>query len=260
MSTEELLKDKVVNKFKKEQERVICESIVSITNDRSYNKYFHSREMLRDRICSSSRWEVTAYGFANRSDFRYDEEHKEITYTNNQIMKKGDGYITNGTKIANDHARKCREDLKALLKLEALIDRLYLEHKDEIDTKLAEHDKFKGIFVRPLNGPVDDEKKRLDDFIKSYGNVGLELLIKWLNRLNEPSINIKTLVREYINDVNVAKEYFVTTNNEAYRNSITYNRPFEGLVLSIISTYHPRGRAFNDAFNDEKIQRNTIRR
>ena len=264
MTTEDLLSHKVRNKFQKDQEKIINDEIVSIylkehEGDRSINKYFHARNMLRERICANSRWEVTSFGFENRSDFSYNEETKEITYTSNRIMKRGDGFITNGTKIADDHERKCKEDLKALLKAEELINKLYLEHQEEIDKKLREHDKFNGVFVRPLNGPVNDEKKRIEDFIKDYGEIGLGVLIKWLNRLNEPSTNIKTLVKDFINDITTAKEYFVVTDNQAYRNSIIYSRPFEGLIMSLLSTYHPRGRVFNDTYNSLTIPNNTIR-
>ena len=85
-----------------------------------------------------------------------------------------------------------------------------------------------------------------ESYLKYYGPLGKQLLIKWLNALNSTETTAQLRLDEFCTDVDDAKMYF----EENPSRKIPYLS--FGLVLaSELESYSPKGRYFRHLYKDK---------
>jgi len=204
------------------------------------NDVFTHHNELVSIISNNQRWEPFTNGYLTRTDYKYDDNQKEITFTTHRIIKQKDKYISDSTDISTEHLNNHIGDFTALAKVDDIIYNYYLKDKEQIDRNVNSVEAYQNPKQQYIEDRIKQQKEQNDLYFKSYGPIGRELLIKWLNRLNDDT-SIEELVSEFKNDVNLAKIYLEKEHNPNYRQS-QYNRlDMADILLKILETYSPRG-------------------
>jgi hypothetical protein len=246
-----LMRDRILNRKDRIRRTSIKQMIINnYLNDNPYDrsiyKYFHIKHALENKICSDDIWEVTKDGFEARTNFGYDYDNEEITFIRHRIVKKGNHYNTNGTDLANRHLEGNREYLDQLLKVQRIIDSYYEMYKEGIEKELAKEDKARE--KRLIESSVAYDIKRTKKFILRYGDMGIALLTKWLNKLNDPNRTIEELLEEYLSDTNNAKIYYEAKGDKLYLEGKELGLEFEKELSKELEKYSPRGAKLKFAY------------
>jgi hypothetical protein len=202
---------------------------------------------LKDKICYRNIWEATKDGFENRSNYRYDEEAKEIKFDRNIIFVNKERCFTNDTVLANTHLHNNISWFSLLIDINKSIDQAIKPFEKLIKEQLEDitKDYCSEQYIKKSTYYSDLFVKK---FISDYGKLGRQLLIKWLNRLNDSSISDEELADEYLNDMNNARIIFESCNNQKYPNGMEQGVQFDYILLRVIEKYCPRGRHFGSTY------------
>ena len=238
----EFLKDQRLDRQERIKRREIKQMILNNCRnddpqDRSINRYFHMRNDIVKQICSDNYWEETREGFETRTDFAFDYDNVEIVFVRHQIIKQGDQYTTNGSELAERHLQENEERLASLNKLDRIIYSYYEQYKEGIDEGLKQ---VRTLDERTINGSVNFDLNDTNRYILRYGKIGLNLLIKWLNKLNDPHRSLEELLEEFLKDINDAKVYYESVQDHSYLEAVNSGRIFEKEMLRIMDLYSPR--------------------
>ncbi len=227
---------------------IIHEHLDESPHDISIYKYFDQHRILAKAICIDNRWEPSYNGFVTRTNFKYDEEAKEITFDTHKITKHGNSYFHDGSNEAIERLTTHKGDFEVLAGLDEIIARYYHMYQDKVDAGVEKGMQFIGIMHPNLfEIRLDFAKNHNEMFFMYFGNIGIELLVRWLNKLNEP-FNIETLVEEFKNDVDKAQENLELSEDPEYLNSKRMHINFTRVLLGVINRYSPRGKELSSTY------------
>ena len=249
----DLFESKFENSKKKKEDYIFhrllynCVYKYHLTNYTILEKY-RMKEDLENKISCNHTWEITKDGFENRSNYGYDEENQEITFERNIIYVNEKNCFTNNTNIAKAHFYNNRFWLSLLREINEEINQTVKQFEGIIKEQLKEIKEDDYYSEQHINESVYYADLFVKSFIADYGKLGRELLIKWLNRLNDSSKSYEELADEYLKDMNNAKIYFESYNHQKYLMGIEHGVKFDYILLRVIEKYSPRGIYFGDTY------------
>jgi len=246
-----LMRDRILDRKERLKRSSIKQMIINnYLNDNPYDrsiyKYFHIKSALENKICFDGIWEVTRDGFETRTNFGYDYDNEEITFIRHRIVKKGNHYNTNGTDLAKRHLEENREYLDQLLKVQRIIDSYYEMYKEGIEEELSKKDEKREKHL--IDSSVEYDIKSIKKYILRYGDMGIALLTKWLNKLNDPNRSLDELLEEYLSDVNNAIIYYEAKQDEMYLDGVKSGINFERELLKRLVQYSPRAKKLESLY------------
>ena len=222
------------------------------------------------KLSDGFRWKKVGNQFVNHSCFIPGAKTGEISFVVNRIYRAANGeYTPENTTMSLNHYFANREDFALLSEIERKLNRIYYRHRAEIDEILEDIDHHRiptnpiviGSEIRMNYFPssyikyCDDtaiakEKGDLELFSILYGEKGNQILLKWLNRLNDYDESIFALADEFLEEVASFKLLFPQAT--------TLGPLFEFKLLEAISYYSFRGKPFTAAcrrhrFDDPKV-------
>ena len=209
---------------------------------------WRTKEYLKDKICYRNIWEQTKEGFENRSNYSYNQDNQEITFERNIIYINNNNCSTNGTFIANAHLYNCKSWFSLLIDINKEINQTVKPFKGIIKEQLEDINKDYYYKDEHIKESIYYSDMFVKHFISDYGKIGRQLLIKWLNRLNDSSVSDEELADEYINDMSNAKIYFESCNHQKYLRETKRGIKFDYILLRVIEKYSPRGRYFGNTY------------
>lgn len=240
-----LIKDRMANKkalFKKES---IEKVLINLLKSKTLIDYLNIKRAIIEQICSNNTWEQTKDGFETRTDFKYDEKEKDISFTRHIITLK-DGIVkSNGTPLAEQHLTTYQKQLETLIKIDEYFNKCYASNQAEVDKMLGSSTSSK---KKNLSEEIYYENRHTNNYLNNYGSIGKDLLLKWLNKLSEQDLSIEELTEEFINDINNIKAYFEITKNQQYLRLEKNGISFEYTLLKVIKRYSPRGTKLSEEY------------
>ena len=265
---QELMKEKRETRLENTRDRHIYFGIVHAyldehPNDLSIYDCFRQQNALANIVSNDHRWEPFYGGFLTRTNFAYDEETKEITFDEHRITKAKDGsYVPDQSKLSIEHVNNHIGDFTALAKVDEIIARYYERYSNKIDDGLNKSMNFFRNFREhelELQTYYANEHNKL--FFNYYGIIGRELLIKWLNRLNDPNATIEELATEFRNDVATAELYLEAQEFPGYKKAKAHHLEMSSVLFRVLDRYSPRASHLKNAYRKQlEEQKNTITR
>ena len=250
---EELLTEKRNTKLEHTKDRYIRTGIINAhldnhPHDYSIYRVFSTQRKLVDEICKDHLWEPSYDGFVSRSNYKFDLSSFEITFDTHKITKQGDKYIPDKSPEALERWSSHIKEFNTLSAADDLIETYYSRYQKRVDEGLDIAMKFFNTFQPDrLETRIAVERRLNESFISFYGEVGINLLVRWLNKLNEP-YEVESILEQFKKEVNDAIEYMESMRNSNYLRSIKYNHDFTTELLRAIERYSPRGRYLRDAY------------
>lgn len=254
-SSTDLFKNKFENKKSKKEDYIIYKMLFNgcyklhLFNPMILHDW-RTIEYLKDKICYRNVWEETKDGFENRSNYSYDKDEQEITFDRNIIYLKEGKCFTNNTNLANAHLYNCKSWFSLLIEINEEINQTIKPYEGIIKEELKVVDNDSYYLEQHISDSVYYSDLFVKHFISDYGKLGRQLLIKWLNRLNDSSISDEELADEYLNDMNNAKIYFESCNHQKYLREMERGVKFDYILLRVIEKYSPRGRYFGNTYRN----------
>lgn len=252
---EELTKEKRDYKLEQRKDRYIRTGIIQAyldenPHDLSIYRCFNYQRELTSVICDEHYWEPIATGFVYRDNFKYDPVNFEITFDSHRIQKAKDGWYTPDlSEVSRSYFNEHFGDFTALSKADEIIAKYHSKYQKRVDKGLDIAMEFFNTF-RPdlLDQQIHLANSQNEMFLLYYGEVGINLLVKWLNRLND-DIYIENLITEFKMDIKLAKTHMETLDNHYYNNIKSVPIEFENRLLRMIERYSPRGKYFRACLN-----------
>ena len=250
---EDLLTERRNTELEQNKERYIRMSITNAyldehPHDHSINRVFHAQRKSVDEICEDHLWEPSSDGFVSRSNFRFDLSTFEITFDTHKITKQDGEYTPDESPVALERWSSHIKEFSTLAALDDIIAEYHSKYQKRVDDGLDIAMNFYNTF-RPdrLEKRIAIEKSLDEYFLRYYGEVGISLLVRWLNKLNEPS-EVESFLDQFKKEVNDAIEYMESTNNPNYLRSVKHKHDFATDLLRAIARYSRRGRDFSQAY------------
>ncbi len=235
---------------KGEIKQMILNNYLNENRDEHYiYRLFNMRTELQEQICSNHYWEETREGFETRTDFAYDPDLVEITFVSHRIIKQDGEYTSDGTELSERHLKANRKALASLIKTDRIIDSYYKLYQEGIDRDLKN---VRTLSERTIDGAVNYDLRSIDTFLLTYRRIGLDLLIKWLNKLTEPNQSLDDLLEEFLNDVNNAVIIFETGQDSTYLDAVNKGKSLEKELMDIMDLYLPRAFKLHVLYNTKK--------
>ncbi len=251
----ELFERKFENSKKNKEDILFCKLLQDCVYryhliDFTISEKYRTKKFLEDKICCGHTWEITRDGFENRSNYSYDKDEQEITFDRNIIYVKEEKCFTNDTYLANAHLYNCKSWFSLLIEINEEINQTIKPYERIIKEELKVVDNDSYYSEQHISDSVYYSDLFVKHFISDYGKLGRQLLIKWLNRLNDSSISDEELADEYLNDMNNAKIYFESCNHQKYLREMEKSVKFDYILLRVIEKYSPRGRYFGYTYRN----------
>ncbi len=222
------------------------------------------------KLCDGFRWRKVGNQFINHSHFTPGSKRGEISFVVNRIYQSANGEYTPETTPKSLQYYSDNLGAFALLsEIERKLNRVYYRHREEIDEILDDIDNhriptnpivigseihmnfFPSSYIRYCDdAAIAKEKGDLELFSILYGEKGNQILLKWLNRLNDSDESLFDLADEFLAEVDSYKMLFPQAT--------TLGPMFEYKLLEAISYYSFRGKPFAAAckrrrFGDPKL-------
>lgn len=249
----ELFERKFENSKKNKEDILFCKLLQDCVYryhliDFTILEKYRMKKYLEDKICCGHTWETTRDGFENRSNYKYNQDNREITFERNIIYINGENYFTNNTNLANAHLYNYNYWLSLLIKINEEMNQIVKRFGGILKEQLTEINKDFYYSEQHIKKSTYYSDLFVKKFIFDYGKLGRQLLIKWLNRLNDSSISDEELADEYLNDMNNARIFYESCNNQKYLNGMEQGVQFDYILLRVIEKYCPRGRHFGSTY------------
>ena len=261
---EEIIREKYETIYQVNRDRYVFMCIIQNylnehLNDYSIYELLEKRKNLIETICSDERWIPFSKGYLTRTDFSYDEDSKEITFTTNQIVKNEDFYVADGSTVSKRFLDIFRKEYMVLSHLDVLCFRYYNKSKESIDRNLNSTRAYDRTKEDIIERDINKSKKLIDLYFLSYGDIGKDILVRWLNRLNDLETNIDKLIDEFNNDVKVAKSELISSGNSNYSNTRNKHIELENMLLDVIAFYSVRGEHFRREYKLQLSQQRLLK-
>ena len=178
-------------------------------------------------------WIYTPSGFTFKSNYQYDEEHDEITFDLNKVIRTRTGYKISDlyTDPEKEFVSKHRELLDRLLKLEQKRDKLlnpYLRKYGELMSY------FEELTSKKYRDTTESKCKYIEiasqQFESKFGKEGIKRLLNLLNYL------VETSYTEPLDNYNDQFIGSITSDyvDELFRWAATFT-PRAGYILDVVS-------------------------
>ena len=204
--TSEYLKRKYDSSCEKQRYHIIWNTVRNLYLKEFPDGYanlacFSQKSQMEKMFQEQYGWERTVNGFEKRTDFEIDETNaNEISFITHTISKVDGKYVALGnSKLAKKFILEHLEDFNDLVCVEAEIDSFYhryiasinLELSKELERRLLLEDDMEYVryYVRHIH-----------DFANKFGDKGMKMLVRWLNRLTDDE-DIDSLITEFLSDV-----------------------------------------------------------
>ena len=260
--------DKINNKFLydffkshySDQEELLKEDqIFSIIVD-EYSKEFKNgnhiefcynlKKLIEAKFLNKYGFERTTNGFEHRSNFRFDPETQNITFDRNKIMMFRDEYRSDRSQISDEFLRNHAEELETYMKAYNAIDNYYYRYEKVINSHLQTD------YDNNTEEKIHEKISNRRQYLLIFGEVFNDLLIKWLNLINNPENNLEELLDEFNRDVNNAEYYFENTLAKDLRKYYGDDFSFRSCLLKELDNYSTlnRTRVFKENIDNKKIK------
>jgi len=262
---EEIIREKYETIYEVNRDRYIFMCIIQYylnehSNDYSIYDLLEKRKGISETICSDGRWKPFIKGYLTRTDYRYDENSKEIVFTTNRIVKNEGYYVSDGSNISKRQLDIYGKEFLTLSQLDVLTFKYYYKNKEKIDENLNSTNAYDRTKEDIIINEINEKKELVDLYFNSYGDIGKNILVKWLNRLNELDTNIDELLSEFNNDVKLAKTSLNSIDNINYSNIRKKHIELEDMLLDILAIYSIRGEQFRREYKQKLSQQRLLKR
>lgn len=231
-------------------------------HDFSIYECFRNHRLILEKILADHCWEPAADGFVTRTNFRYDQDSNEIIFDTHKITKEGDKYVPDLTRPAIEKIVSQKKDFIALAEADKAIAKLYSRYQTRVDDGLERViEFFRNFPPYQVEPQIEYAKNHNQLFFDSYGQVGISLLIRWLNKLSNPFSNTTNLLEEFTKEVNGTKSYLEVKEDPNYLRSKSNHLEFEDVLLRVIERYSPKGEYLSSSYRkslEQQTKKKTV--